>query len=269
MSASPPEPAIPRGYVTIAEGQVHYRHLAGPGMPLVMLHQTASSGAMFEAMMRRLAGSRALFALDTPGFGGSFDYAKPPALSDFRDWLLAALDGLGVGRCHLLGHHTGGCIALEMAVHAPERVASLALIGPVHLTAAEREAYRQAYSEPFRPGWDAAYLRQTWDNVQTLGGAADLRLQHRETVDALRAWSARADAYNAVWDSDQAALLARVSCPLLVAAAPDDVLMPCLDRVAAARPDAMVAVLDGANFEPDLDPQGCVDAMLAFLRTHG
>jgi pimeloyl-ACP methyl ester carboxylesterase len=266
MSASRPEPvAIRRGYVGIPDGQIHLRRCDGPGTPLVMLHQTASSGAMFEAMMRRMAGTRPLLALDTPGFGGSFDPAAPPSLGDYREWLLAALDALGIGRCHLLGHHTGGCIALELAVAAPARVASLAIIGPVFLTPVEREQYRARYFQPFAPRWDAGHLRQAWDYVQALGSTPDLALQHRETVDSLRAWSARGDAYNAVWDSDQAALLPRVRCPLLLAAAPDDVLAPCLERALRARPDARTAPLAGANFEPDLDPDGCVAAMTAFL----
>jgi pimeloyl-ACP methyl ester carboxylesterase len=259
---------ISRGYVEIADGQVHTRTMDGAGPAIVMLHQTASSGAMFEAMMHRLAGIAPMIALDTPGFGNSFEPDHAPSIEVYAGWVCETLDALGIGRCHLLGHHTGGCIAVAIAATRPERVLSLAVIGPVYLDQAAREAFRKHYSRPFEPAWDRVYLQETWDYIEKLGSSADIKLHHREFTDMLRAWKGRADAYKAVWDNDQIALYAAVTCPLLLLAAPQDVLMPCLEAALAALPEARTASISGANFEPDLDPDGCADAMRAFLSAY-
>jgi len=262
------QPKILRSYVEIADGQMHARTMDGPGKPLVMLHQTASSGAMFEAMMHRLAGMAPMIALDTPGFGNSFEPDHAPSIETYAGWAVETLDRLGIGQFHLLGHHTGGCIAVAIAAAYPERVLSLAIIGPVFLDQAAREEFRQHYSRPFVPAWDRVYLQETWDYIEKLGSRADIKLHHREFTDMLRAWKGRADAYKAVWDNDQVALYEAVTCPLLLLAAPEDVLAPCLEAALSALPEAQTAAISGANFEPDLDPDGCADAMRAFLAGH-
>lgn len=259
--------AVRRGYVDTDRGQVHYRCQAGDGPPLVLLHQTASSSAMWEAVMARLAG-REVVAPDTPGFGGSYDPESVPSVGYYAEVLIQALDALGLSRFHLCGHHTGACTAVELATTYPDRVLGLGLIGPVQLTQEERDEFRKHFSTPFAPTADGAYLQQTWDYLAKLGADADLALHHREVVDTLRAWRGRVQAYNAVWDQDFPALLARVQCPLLLMAAEDDVLWPYLERAGKARPDAATAVLRGANFEPDLDPDGVAGALKDFLDRH-
>lgn len=257
-----------RKYVHVGDGPVHIRDTeavtAGETLPLVCLHQTASSGMMYDRMEPCLGRSRRVLALDTPGFGASFDPDHAPSLSDYARWLLSALDGLGISRFHLLGHHTGGCIALEMAQAVPDRVASLFIIGPVYLSAGQRQEYRSHYSTPFRPDWDGRYLLETFEMVRNLATGDDLDLQHRETVAALRAWKSRADAYNAVWDTDLSGLIDRAVCPLLFGCAEDDVLWKSFEDACTARPDAGRVTLAGGNFEPDRDPKGCAAAANAF-----
>ncbi len=66
---------INKAYVDISAGQIHYRVVTGSGIPLLFLHRTPASSATFEQMMIGMAGDRPIYALDTPGFGGSFDPA--------------------------------------------------------------------------------------------------------------------------------------------------------------------------------------------------
>ena len=69
---------IHKGYADTPDGQIHYRQLNQvDGTPLVLLHQTASSGMMFEALMTLLTDDFHTIAPDTPGFGASF---PPPNL---------------------------------------------------------------------------------------------------------------------------------------------------------------------------------------------
>ena len=261
-----------KGYVDTSEGQIHFRvEDQGGGPTVFFFHQTASSGSMFEAMMARLAGRYRMYALDTPGFGYSFGTDRIPGIGFYADVLTEAVSALhpGPGKVHLCGHHTGGCIAVDMAVRTmPARTQTLTLMGAVLATAEERENYRKTFDAPFRPEPSGAYLQVAHDYLAGLGANTTTELHHRELVDHLRGWKATPQAFNAVWDQDFEALYARVACPILNICAPDDVVWPFHQRAVAARPDAEEAVVGGMDFECDRDPDGCVAALDGFLAKH-
>ena len=259
--------ALRLSYVDTAGGQVHLRSLAGSGTPVAFFHQTASSGRMWEKVMSRMTGGRPMHAFDTPGFGGSFDPPADsrPTMSVYVDWLHEAVVGAAGNRVHLVGHHTGACIAVELAARYPELAASLTLIGPVPLTPEERAEFARHFGLPFTPTVSGGYLLDNWQYLRDLGAAADVDLMHREMVDMLRAWTGRVQSYAAVWDQDFTGFYRQVACPLLVMAAADDVLYPFLERATALRPDAATHPVEGANFEPDLDAATVAEALAAFI----
>jgi pimeloyl-ACP methyl ester carboxylesterase len=261
---------IVKGYANIAAGQIHYRRIHGAGAPIVCLHQTASSSAMWVKVMERLGGKRSFVAFDTPGFGGSFDPpGRPASMRVYAEWIREAIDTLGIGQFHFLGHHTGVCIGAELGVHYADRVLSMSMIGPVPLTQAERDEFRKHYSAPFSPTADGGYLKTTWDYLQGLGAHHDLALHHREIVDTVRAYMGRFMAYSNVWDQDWIALYKQLKCPLQILCAEDDVLYAFFKRAQEMRPDAEPVLLKGANFEPDLDPDGVANAFDRFLKKNG
>lgn len=259
-----------KGYADSSGGQIHFRFIPGDGMPTVFLHQTASSGRMWEKVMGLMAGSGPLYALDTPGFGGSFDppHDARPSMADYAAWLYEALGDLGITQCRLVGHHTGACIALDMAHAHPGFATRLALIGPVPLTAEERLEFSKHFGTPFTPVVSGSYLLENWEYLRNLGAHADPMLIHREMADQLRAWWGRVQSYNAVWDQDFLGMYQQTEIPLLIGAAPDDVLYPFLGRARELQPQAQVVELSGANFEPDLDAETLSRALKSFLYTN-
>ena len=143
-AGSGPGPAGPhRAYAHTPSGQLHYRASGDPaGVPLVLLHQTASSSVQWAARVLPLLppGIRAV-ALDTPGFGMSDPPPRPaPGMSWYAARVRDLLDALGLERAHLAGHHTGAMIALEVAAAHPERVASVSAVGCVVLDRPEDAA---------------------------------------------------------------------------------------------------------------------------------
>lgn len=261
---------IRRHYVDTREGQVHYRSSGRKGgVPIVFLHQTASSGAMWEAIMGKLEAEYEMYALDTPGFGGSYDPEDVPSIAYYTDVLMDAVNGIGIADFHVVGHHTGACMAVEMAAGWPDRVKTLSLFGPVQLTREEREEFRKHFSGPIAPTANGDYLLKTWKYISDLGGTENLDLHHREVVDMLRAWRGRAMTYKVVWDQDFPAFYAKTTCPNLIMAARDDVLWPYLDRAKKDHPSAEMVELRGANFEPDLDAPGSARSIRDFLKRHG
>ncbi|WAH60778.1 alpha/beta fold hydrolase [Pseudomonas silvicola] len=257
------------GYVDTEHGQIHYRfsRASSSGAPTVVyLHKSASSSRMFEATIVGLASDYNGYALDMPGFGQSFDPQDVPAIAWYVDIFIQALDRLNIERFHLVGHHTGGCIAGEMAVLHPKRVLSMTMIGPTLLSAEEREQFRSHYSTPFnKPLADGSHLQLTWDYLRRMGVGESLALHQRECLDHARAWHGRTQAYRTVWDQDFIAHFLQVQCPMLALCATDDVLWLYFQRVRQLRPEVSCEVIRGANFEPDLDAPSTVSALRGFL----
>jgi pimeloyl-ACP methyl ester carboxylesterase len=258
---------VRKGYSDCSGGQVHYRHAAGSGTPIIFFHQTASSGQMWLKTMERLAGRWPMYAFDTPGFGGSFDAEKDsaPTMTQYVEWLYEAVRNAGIEQAHIVGHHTGSCIGVEMAARHPEMARSLTMIGPVPLTDEERLEFSKHFGIPFQPVVSGSYLLENWEYLRMLGAHADPLLINREMSDQLRAWWGRVQSYKAVWGQDFPRYYMKISCPMMIGAAPDDVLHAYLGRAAEMRPDARVLPLQGANFEPDLDADNFAAGLADFL----
>jgi pimeloyl-ACP methyl ester carboxylesterase len=104
---------------------------AGTGPPLVALHGLGGTKASFLPTLAALAGTHRVVALDLPGFGES---AKPiGAAYDARFMarsVVAAMDGLGIDRAHLVGNSMGGRVALEAGMRHADRIDRLVLLCP-------------------------------------------------------------------------------------------------------------------------------------------
>jgi haloalkane dehalogenase len=99
----------------------------GDGDPVVLVHGVPVSSFLYRKVVPELA-SRGLrgVAFDLPGLGlaqrpQGFDYSW----SGLARWTGAAIDALGIERCHLVVHDIGGPIGFEWAIGNPERVLSL------------------------------------------------------------------------------------------------------------------------------------------------
>lgn len=99
----------------------------GDGDAVVLMHGVPVSSFLYRRLLPELAaaGLRGV-AFDLPGLG----LAQRPAQFDYRwsglsRWTAAAMDALGIERCHLVVHDIGGPVGLEWAVRNRDRVLSL------------------------------------------------------------------------------------------------------------------------------------------------
>lgn len=69
-------------------------------------------------------------ALDLPGHGESSTEVGGGTLDELAATVQDYMDAVGIGRAHLAGHSMGAAVCLALLDRAPERVRSLALIGP-------------------------------------------------------------------------------------------------------------------------------------------
>ncbi|WP_445181884.1 alpha/beta fold hydrolase [Pseudonocardia sp. Cha107L01] len=118
--------AVRRRFVDTRYGQVHLAE-HGSGDPVLLLHQTPRSWDEYRDVLPLLGAHRRAIALDTLGFGDSARPDEPWTVELFAAGVLAAADALGLTGFDLVGHHTGGVIAVEVAAAAPERVGRLVL----------------------------------------------------------------------------------------------------------------------------------------------
>jgi pimeloyl-ACP methyl ester carboxylesterase len=126
--------------VDTSRGQLHYAD-DGAGPPVLLLHQTPRSWDEFRELIPRLAPHHRVVAMDMLGFGASAPARAPQTIEAMAAAALDLLDGLGLGRCAVLGHHTGALVALELAACAPERVTGLMLSSPPWPDAAYRRSH--------------------------------------------------------------------------------------------------------------------------------
>lgn len=96
--------------------------------PLVLLCSLGSTVDMWAPQRRELTGEHKVISLDTRGHGGSPVPDGPYSVADLGTDVLGTLDELGVARAAFAGVSLGGATAQWIALHAPERVAALALL---------------------------------------------------------------------------------------------------------------------------------------------
>lgn len=256
-----------RQYLDGVWGQVHVTE-AGAGAPLLLLHQSPLSGAMFAAAMPLLAaaGFRAL-ALDTPGFGASDPPPAPQSIIAHADALAGVLDALGLARAHVLGHHTGASIAASLAARHPDRVDRLILNGVPLLSDEERAFFATFKFAPVVPRADGGHLTDAWhQRLQATPGWTDLDAMHRHVATMLANPTRYFWAFDAVFAHDLAADLAAITAPTLVLTNSGEDLYAASARAAASRPDWRFAALDGGTHDiVDEQPGAWAAAVIDFL----
>jgi pimeloyl-ACP methyl ester carboxylesterase len=218
--------AIRRALLTTRHGQAHVR-LSGGGerarQPLVLLHMTPLSSAMYDPLLPRFGADRLTIAPDRLGFGFSDIPDRPLTMSEYAESTLEVLDALGVDRFDVLGTHTGSVEAVELASSHPHRVRNVVLVSIPAYTPRELEerAYRLAGVPP--PAEDGSHLEWHWRRRFLYRQPPyDLPLFQWRLLHELLAGPNVWWPYKAVFDYPMAARLALLEQRVLVLAPHDD-----------------------------------------------
>lgn len=127
----PHEPA--RAETVSVDGRDVYFEVHGElgtgATPVLVLHGGMMNIPLtFADLIPALTEDRAVIGVEQQGHGRTPDHDGPMTLETMRADTLGVLDALGVERAHVVGFSMGGMLGLELAVNAPDRVASLTAI---------------------------------------------------------------------------------------------------------------------------------------------
>ena len=244
---------IARGFVSIDEGQVHYRQAgtSQPGqVPLVMFHASPGSAKSLEPLIQVLAQGRQVIALDTLGNGDSCAPSQEaPDLAYFAQAHLRAITAMGIAQFDAWGAHTGANIACELAIENSERVRSLIVDGIGLYSPQEQAELLQHYlpsvlidqqGSQFHLLWNFvrdAYLFWPWYQKDSqhrraigLPQAAEL---HDKAVEVFKAARTFHLSYKAALSYPKEQRLPLIKVPTLLTCSRHDMLHVYFEKVAA------------------------------------
>lgn len=231
------------------------------------------------------AGAETLLLLDEPGVGAATWHAVLGPLSEqfriirpVRDFLsvpsadvaaighaaVEALDAVGCARAHIAGCGFGGVVALWLAIHHPERVSRIAVIGAsakvknadlwVALAARLRAGDVDHVASELIGGWLTPALRKRDPALVKL----------LEEAVASTAPAGLADLYEAMANSDLSQDIGRIAAPVLILTGAEDRFVPTSqEELLSTVPNAKAEVISVAAHLVTLEqPAKTVRALL-------
>jgi len=244
---------------------LHYA-VEGNGPGVMLLHSLGGSLAMWETTVEALKADFSVAAFDAQGHGRSSGN-KPFTMERFAADAMALADRLGFQRFHVVGLSMGGRAAMRMAIHWPERVASLVAAdtsaggsgGADRLAAVRRRITEVGHDAFAREYTQSRLMPQTPASVVA-----------RFAEDVCRTLP---DVYmttlGAIVGEDLSGEVGRIRTRTLVVVGANDVSTPpdAARELAAAIPHAGLEIIADANHLANLDqPESFNTAVARFLR---
>jgi pimeloyl-ACP methyl ester carboxylesterase len=115
-------------YLQTAAGPIFYAHRGNASPVLLCVHGAGADHTHWGAQLRDLCKLCRVITIDLPGHGRSPGAGKE-TIAEYGEVVLAVLDALGLEQVVLAGHSMGGAITLWLALHAPERLQRIVLVG--------------------------------------------------------------------------------------------------------------------------------------------
>ena len=262
---------IRRAFADLSVGQVHYAECGAPqAPPVLLLHQSPRSWTEYREVLPLLGKRYRAIAMDTAGFGDSAAGDGPASIEGWARVAVELLAALGIERADVVGHHTGGVIAVEIAAAFPERVRGLVLSS----TPFTDQNFRRARAgrppiDEVEPSDDGSHLAALWQRRQGFYPAGRPELLEAFVRDALSASGSPEDGHRAVAAYRMEDCIHRVLQPTLILRATED---PFASPHAAELQRELahartVDIAGGMVPLPDQLPEAFAAAVLEFLET--
>lgn len=113
--------------LNLPDAEIYYE-TCGKGIPILMIQGVGSAGTAWMPQVKELSRSHQVAVFDNRGIGKSVSRSSSISIEIMARDALAIIDHLGWESAHIVGHSMGGVIAQQLALDAPSRVRSLALM---------------------------------------------------------------------------------------------------------------------------------------------
>ncbi len=238
---------ILRNFVTITEGQVHYRY-SGPlnnkTRPLVLVHASPTSSLSLKKFMQSLRQTNSSLSLYAPDTLGNGDSCKPsveiPDISYYAKTLAEQLHELNISEIDIYGTHTGGSIAMDLAINYPKLVRKIIIDGIGMYNENEKQDMLENYTPEIKPDLMGMQINWAWHFIrdqnfffpwykknsenQRKKGMQSPEELHDAAVEVLKSIDSYHHAYRAAFRYPKREQLPKVKQPLMLIYDEDDPL---------------------------------------------
>jgi pimeloyl-ACP methyl ester carboxylesterase len=119
---------------TVVDGRKLHSRSSAPvagreRVPFVLIHGLVISSLYMIPLAECIAAEHEVHALDLPGFGRSEAPDDVLTIRELGEAVLAWISAMQIDRCHLVGNSLGCEVAAYVAINAPDRVATLTMVG--------------------------------------------------------------------------------------------------------------------------------------------
>jgi pimeloyl-ACP methyl ester carboxylesterase len=236
--------------------------------PLLLLHGLGMSARAWDDVRPLLTREHAVLTPTAAGHrGGSTPDHRPVTVRDLVDDVERLLDAHGIDRAHVAGNSLGGWMAIELARR--DRAESVCALSPagswtagtVEQTAGVRRIRRMIWAA--RLGRAVPLMRFAGVRRLALRDVAEHgdRLSAAQAMDGARDLLECVVADELLTTNEQLEPLDPLPCPVTLAWAADDAILPLAVNGAVARarlPQARFVVLPGVGHVPMIDDPGAV-----------
>ena len=161
------------GRASVDGAELEYR-VSGSGEPVLFIHGSLFADAFAPLLKEPALKSYRLITYHREGYARSTHAAGPLSMARQAADARAILDALGIPRAHVVGQGYGGLIALQLALDAPERVQSLALMEPAIRSVIGETAAEPKPSKAMK-AYEAGRRREALDLLLVLVNGGDYR----------------------------------------------------------------------------------------------
>jgi pimeloyl-ACP methyl ester carboxylesterase len=240
-------------YATV-NGISMYYEIHGRGEPLLLLHGGTAFIESFFRQIPALAEKFMVIAPDSRGHGRTADSEKPLSYALMASDAAELLEKLEIKNAFVVGWSDGGIIGLHLAMHRPELVRKLVVIGAnYHYNGLTPEFHDMAV----KMSPESPEMKETGDF-------------YRMFAPDPKHWPVIVKKIRAMWLSEpdySAAALGRITCPVLVIAGEHDAIRTEHTReMARLIPRARLEIVPGASHKVPMEKPGAVNAaIVSFL----